>query len=180
MLTWAELCKLVLGVEIVLNNRSLCYLEDDIQLPVLTPNSLLFLRSNQLPELEPHHLGEVDLRRQAKYLQKCKQALWSSWTTEYLRGLRERHWMKHKGPTVALVKGEDEEGNHNEWKVKIVEHLISGRDGVVRAGKLRAQKGTLELAVLHLYPLELPCDRENMKCSPQLNAEALTFRPRSF
>ena len=63
LLTWAELCEVVLDVEIALNNRPLCYLEDDIQLPVLTPNSLLFLRSNQLPDLEPHHLEEVDLRR---------------------------------------------------------------------------------------------------------------------
>ena len=74
MLTWADLCEVVLDVEIALNNRLLCYLEDDIQLPVLTPNSLLFLLSNQLSELEPHLLGEVDLRRRARYLQKCKQA----------------------------------------------------------------------------------------------------------
>ena len=183
MLTSAELCEVVLDVEIALNNRPLCYLEDDIQLPVLTPNSLLFLRSNQLPELEPHHLGEVDLRRGAKYLQKCKQALWSWWATEYLRGLRERHRMKHKGRTMALAKGEvvfikDEERNRNKWKMRIVEELISGRDGVVRAAKLRAGKGTLERAVQHLYPLALTCDRENVKSSPQFNPEAPTFRPR--
>ena len=51
MLTWAELCEVALDLEIALNNRPLCYLEDDVQLPVLTPNPLLFLRSNQLPEL---------------------------------------------------------------------------------------------------------------------------------
>ena len=77
MLTWTELCEVVLDVEIALNNRPLCYVEDDIQLPVLTPNSLLFLRSNQLPELEPHHLREFDLRRRAKYLRRRKQALWT-------------------------------------------------------------------------------------------------------
>ena len=63
MLTWAKLCKVALDVRIALNNRPLCYLEDDIQLPALTPNSLLFLRSNQLPQLESHYSGEVDLRR---------------------------------------------------------------------------------------------------------------------
>ena len=183
LLTWAELCEVVLDVEIALNNRPLCYLEDDIQLPVLTPNSLLFLRSNQLPDLEPHHLEEVDLRRRAKYLLKCKQALWSRWTTEYLRGLRERHRMKHKGQTMALAKGEvviikDEERNRNKWKMGIVKELISGRDGVVRAAKLRAGKGTLERAVQHLYPLELTCDQENVRSSPHLNPEAPTFRPR--
>lgn len=67
MLTW----EVVLDVEIALNNRPLCYLGDNIQLPALTPNSLLFLRQNQLPE--PYYLGEVDLCRLAKYLQKCKQ-----------------------------------------------------------------------------------------------------------
>ena len=73
---WPEV---VLDLEIALNNRPLCYVEDDIQLPVLTlNNSLLFLRSNQLPELEPHHLREFDLRRRAnKYLRMCKQASWT-------------------------------------------------------------------------------------------------------
>ena len=161
----------------------MCYLEEDIQLPVLTPNSLLFLRSNQLPELEPHHLEEVDLRKRAKHLLKCKQALWSRSTTKYLRGLRERHWMKHKGQTKALAKGEvviikDEERNRNKWKMGTVEELISGRDGVVWAAKLQAGKRTLEPAVQHLYPLELTYDLENVRSSPRLNPKAPTFRPR--
>ena len=61
---------------------------------------------------------------------------------------------------------------------EIVEELISGRDGIVRAARLRAGKGTLERAEQHLYPLELTCDRENVKSSSQLNPEAPTFRPR--
>ena len=49
--------------------------------------------------------------------------------------------MKHKGQTMALAKGEvviikDEERNRNKWKMVIVEELISGRDGIVRAEKL--------------------------------------------
>ena len=35
--------EVVLDMEIALNNRSLYYVEDDIQLSVLTANSLLFL-----------------------------------------------------------------------------------------------------------------------------------------
>ena len=57
----------------------------------------------------------------------------------------------------------------------IVEELISGRDGVVRAAKLQAGKGTLEWAVQHLYPRELTCDRENVRSSPHLNPEAPTL-----
>ena len=136
MLTWTELCEVVLDVEIALNNYPLCYVEDDIQLPVLTPNSLLFLRSNQQPELKPYHLREFDPRRRAKYLQRCKQAFGTMWTTEYLQRLKERHRMKHKGQTTPLAKGEvviikEEERNRNKWTIGFVEELISGRNGIV-------------------------------------------------
>ena len=50
--------------------------EDDLQLPMLTPNSLIFANSNVLPELESHHIEEHDLRRRSKHLFKCKEAVW--------------------------------------------------------------------------------------------------------
>jgi hypothetical protein len=40
-LKWSELEDVILDVEVALNNRPLTYLEDDIELPALTPNSLL-------------------------------------------------------------------------------------------------------------------------------------------
>ena len=52
LLTWAELQDVLLDIEVALNNRPLIYVEDDPQLPVLTPNSLLFGKPNILPELE--------------------------------------------------------------------------------------------------------------------------------
>ena len=79
---------------------------------------------------------------------------------------------------MEVVIIENEERNRNKWKIGFVEDLISGRDGIVRAAKLRAGKRTLERAVQHLYPLELSCDRENVQTPPQLNPEAPTFRPR--
>ena len=41
-LSWQELEEVLLDVEITLNNRPLSYLEDDIQFPALTPNTLAF------------------------------------------------------------------------------------------------------------------------------------------
>ena len=55
-----------------LNNRPLSYVDDDIQLPILTPSSFLYGQPNMLPQLEPHHIQETDLRKRAKYLRKCK------------------------------------------------------------------------------------------------------------
>ena len=53
MLSWIELSEVVLEVETQLNCRPLSDVENDVQLPVLTPASFLFQRANHLPELEP-------------------------------------------------------------------------------------------------------------------------------
>ena len=91
LLQWKELQDVLLDVGITLNNRPLSCIEDDVQMPLLTLNAMLFLNSNLLPELQPHHIETTDLRKRAKHLLKCKEAIWSRWTKEYLRSLRERH-----------------------------------------------------------------------------------------
>ena len=82
-LSWDELIEVPLDIEIVLNNRPLNYAEDDIQLPMLTPNALLFKKFNILPELQSYHLIEKDLRKRAKFLQRSKDAIWCRWSSEY-------------------------------------------------------------------------------------------------
>ena len=91
-LTWRELQDVLLDVEVALNNRPLSYVEEDVQLPVLTPNMLQFGRPNLLPE--DHNQENLDLRKRARYLAKCKDVVWGRWSTEYLRSLRERHNFK--------------------------------------------------------------------------------------
>ena len=67
-LTWTELEAVILDVEVAVNNCPLSYVEDNAQLPILMPNSLLFGQPNVLRELEPHQLEDRDLRKRAKYL----------------------------------------------------------------------------------------------------------------
>lgn len=122
------------------------------------------------------------LRRRARYLKKCKDAIWNRWTTEYLRGLRECHTVTQKDFPCGVEKGDvclikDDNKDRNKWKLGILEELIAGRDGVVRAVKLRACKGHLERAVQQLYPLKLSCDKSREVPKPPLNPEALAFRP---
>ena len=61
-----------------------------------------------------------------------------------------------------------------------MEEPIAGRDGSVRAVRLRAGKKHLERAVQQLYPLELSCDmlKDSAAPSSMLNPKAKTFRPR--
>ena len=163
-LTWGELQDVLLDVEVTMNNRPLSYVEEDIQLPILTLNLLQSGHPNLLPETRNHQLENQDLRRRARYLKKCKDALRGRWSPEYLRDLREQHNLKHKGSKVALAKGDvviirGEGKNRGLWKLGIVEELITGRDRVVRGAKLRVGRSYLERPVQHLYPMELSCDR---------------------
>ena len=186
-LTWEELTDVLLDIEIILNNRPLSYIEDDLQHPILTPNSLMFVSSNVLPEMQSHRVENGDLRKRAKFLKRCKDAVWKRWKNEYVRGLRERHIML-KGKPFVLSVGDvviikSDERNRGEWPLGIVETLCEGKDGVVRAVRLRAGKSFMERPVQHLYPLELSCDIGNSQetkttAETELNPEATEFRPR--
>ena len=182
-LKWNEMEEVLLDVEVALNNRPLSYVEEDIQMPTLTPSSMLFVGSNAIPELEAHNEEEKDLRKRAKFLFRCKKAVWQRWSTEYLRGLRERH-NQNKGTKVMNVKKGDvviiksDERNKAKWPLGIVDELFEGRDGVVRAVRLRAGKNFLERSPNQLYPLELSCDRKIVNNRAPLNPTVPPFRPR--
>lgn len=187
LLWWTELEEVLLDVEITLNNRPLGYLEDDIQLPVLTPYSMLFQNSNVLPERSAHHIEDGELRKRAKHLLKCKEAVWKRWSKEYLRSLRERHLFTNKAigkqpavGDVVIIYADDRK--RGEWPIGIIEQLIAGKDGVVRVAKVRTAKSLLERAVQQLFPLELSCDRppppEVKDPNVVLNVQAPEFHPR--
>ena len=55
-LSWEELSEVVLDVEVTLNDQPLSYMEDDVELPVVTPNAMLNNKPSILPELIPHHI----------------------------------------------------------------------------------------------------------------------------
>lgn len=77
-------------METTVNNRTLGYVEDDVQLPVLTPSLMLYGQPNQIPEEEPMGIEDVNLRKRARYIRRCKTVLWTRWETEYHKALRER------------------------------------------------------------------------------------------
>ena len=68
------MAEVIIEVEITLNNNSrpLEYVEDDVQMPVLPPSAMPYGQPNQLPEEEAEALEDVNLRKSAKYLKRCK------------------------------------------------------------------------------------------------------------
>ena len=120
-LTWSELTEVLLDVETQINRRPLSYVEDDVELPILTPATFLYQRTNQLPEEEAWGITDRDIRRRAKYLRTCKDQMWSRWQREYLTALRERHNLTHavtkfqpKKGDVVIVKTESMAAGYSE------------------------------------------------------------------
>ena len=116
-------------------------------------------------------------------MQRCKNNAWSRRTKEYLKGLRERHNLKHDGTRtepkigdVVLIKGEEK--NRGRWKLGVVVNIFPGTDGIVRAVELRSEKSILQRPIQLLYPLELSCDVKKSGKDDTLNVEAEEFRPR--
>jgi len=57
---------------------------------------------------------------------------------------------------------------------------MPGKDGKIRAVRLRAGQDVLERAPEHLFPLELSCDERNLTENTQdLNPNARQFHPRN-
>ena len=84
--------------------------------------------------------------------------------------------MQHpKVGEIVIVK--EDQKPRNTWKLAIVKQLITGRDGVIRAAKLKTAGGNnyLERAIQHLFPLELECDKE---ITTRLDPDAQEFTPR--
>ena len=163
-----------------MNIRPLSYVEDDIEFPILTPNSFVVQQSNIEPELESHHIKDGDLRKRARYLHEVKGHVWKRWQREYLTSLRQRYQANTSSANhpeegdIILIKVDEK--NRNMWKMGKITKLIRGRDTLVRGVKLQCGKQSLERPIQLVYPSGLKCSvKENRK---KLVARAKLFRPK--
>ena len=159
-LRWHELEEVISDAERIINDRPLDYVEDDVQMPILTPRVMLFGQPNQLPEDDPSNIEDDSLRKRAKYLRRCKEVLLFRWKNEYLKSLREHHSLNQKTKETTLTPGDvvvikGEERNRGLWRIYVLDKLIPGRDWIVRAVRLKAGKSFLGRPVQHLHSLEL-------------------------
>ena len=184
ILCWNELSEVLLDVEIQVNRRPMSHVEEDVELPVLTTANFLFQRTTKLPEIQPYHEEEKDLRKRLKFLKNCKDQLRNRWRREYLRALRERHVMINGTNGFQVSKGDvvvvqTYEKNRGCWPLAMVIDTYRGNDAVTRAVRIRTSKGEIERPVQHLYPLELACDKyKETEQQPKLNPNAPAFRQR--
>ena len=107
--------------------------------------------------------GREGRKRQFPSLPRAKNSLSLPFQTPTTQARGVRHTLKHseeRHPKIGellLIKSEDK--NRGKWRIGVVTDLIKGRDGVVRAAKLRVGTSCIERAVQQLFPVEFCCDR---------------------
>ena len=186
-LTWVELEKVLLDIEIILNNRPLTYIEEEIDYPVLTPNSLIFGCDVNFPNAEPLENERETLKTRHKYIKRCKEALWKIWKHEYLGVFGEKHNLKQKNKTfkinvgdVVLTKGKEK--NRGHWKIGIVNHLYIDKGNIIRVAQLRIGKKLIDRPMQLIYLLEMHCEDITTTNGDEkkkvLNPPATEFRPK--
>ena len=180
LLTFQELEEVLLDVEMTMNNRPLMYQGEEFEKPVLTPNTLL--RGEAIPILEEdlENVGEEDVSKRMKFLEKSKQHLRKRFMKEYVHALEERQ-QRGKGnieeiPNIgAVVLLKSDAKDKALWKLGRVVSKITGKDGTVRGLKLKQGNGYIVER-----PLQLVCDLEvggeDTKWKP--NPETEVFVPR--
>ena len=151
---------LVVEVEAVLNDRPLTYVSSDItDSEPLTLSHLLYgRRISSLPYItvdedeidDPTYRSARDVDRRAKQQALTLQHFQRRWRDEYLTSLREFH--QATGKNKQTIKVGDVVLVHDNtpqtmWKLAVIEELIRGNDGLVRAANIRTATGKTPLEV---------------------------------
>ena len=158
-------------IEAMLNDRPLTPLpsnSDDLE--PLTPSHLLHGR--RLTAL-PYNTGTIDLHRfsipceqsnltkRARLQSEILDRFWKRWRMEYLTALRETHGSSGVN-TQTIAVGDivqiHDECPRGRWKLGVVEELMTGRDDLTRAARVRTATGITSRPIVKLYPLEVQND----------------------
>ena len=164
-----QLQTVVVEIESMLNDRPLTYVSSDLLDPQpMTPSHLLYgRRIQQAPHpiadqeelADPSVVHGKDLRKQVDKLTQLIEHFTSRWKREYLTSLREFHKVSRRGSTqlirrdVVIVHEDNTPRLH--WRLAVVEDLIKGDDGQVRAAHIKTSSHKTTRPVAKLYPLEV-------------------------
>ena len=169
-LNYEELVTLLVEIESIINSRPITYVYDDtegVSYP-LTPAELLYGRSTTRTSNGRHFeiiSTNETLTKRANYHRKLLQNFTKRWKNEYLLAIREAlsSTITSEKPNIEVgdvVVLKDDQTKRQFWKLARIEELIIGRDGNIRAAKVRVpnDKGTSLLIrhLKHLVPLEVP------------------------
>ena len=185
-----QLETVITEIEAMLNDRPLTYLSSDVTDPEpLTPSHLLYgrrIRPVPCPLDSPVDLDDPDfqvddstIRQTVNRQTRLIQQFWQRWKCEYLTSLREFH--RTSGHNERVIKKGDVVIVHDEksrlyWRLAVVEDLIEGNDGLVRAAHIRMGKLKTTRPIVKLYPLEVSEVRDQVTTHPSTTVNSEVSR----
>ena len=138
------------------------YIDDNIQFLVLTPNILIHGQPITRVE-EQFDDDDKVIKKQQRYIKRCKDAAWNWWNKEYLRFLRESYNMKNNQRHTEIATEDDvlikaDNKHRRKWNFGIIEELYKGKDNVIRAVKFHSRKTYVKRPIQFLHFLEISYD----------------------
>ena len=143
---------MITEIEAMLNDRPLTYLSSDItDLEPLMTSRLLYARRIR-PAPHPldspadsddpdFQVNDSTFRKTVNRQTRLIQQFWQRWKCECLTSLRKSH--RTSGHNERVIKKEDVVIVHDDksrlyWRAAVLEELIKGNNGLVRAGPKEA------------------------------------------
>ncbi|XP_053389692.1 uncharacterized protein LOC128552674 [Mercenaria mercenaria] len=150
-------------VEAILNDRPLTYVTSENTDPEpITPSHLLTgRRITAIPDAtDPSTIisNQQIITKRIRVQRELINRWWARWKSDYLTSLRERHTQSSRNEQtirVGDVVQVHDDGSRLLWKLAVVEELVPGRDGLIRAAKIRTGSGHTTRPIVRLYPLEI-------------------------
>lgn len=196
-LQYDELNTLLVETESIINARPLTYVEDDQEglTYALTPSHMIYgRRIANSPNAVHFELTSTyaSLTRRMRHHQRLLLQFTKVWRTDYLSKLRENQLSKSKqqrSSSLTVTKGDvvivkNDSTKRTFWKLAVVEELIEGQDGKVRAAVIKVLNSNgkitrLRRSVKHLYPIEV--NNENNEVNNREKAAPLPHKePEQF
>ena len=144
----------VTQIETIMNDRPLTYVSSSLDDPEpLTPAHLLYgRRITSLPYCDDHsrtgtsvmNSGRTEITKRAKAQAHMIDQFWNRWKSEYLTAQREHH--RTTGSNSQTIRVGDFVQVHDDcprarWKLAVVKELMTAKDGLARAAKIRTSNG---------------------------------------
>ena len=176
MLMFDELEEVLIDTECIMNNRPLCYLGDDHDFPVITPNLLMRGQPTAVLDQDVDLLDDKSaVTKRMRYIQTCKEHTRKRWLREYIYALEERQRQNNTSGGQIPTKGSvvlitDNSKLKSVWKLGRIQDEVIGKDGVVRGYKIKTGNGYIVERPLQLIcDLEIPgtCNKSSMASGMQ-------------
>lgn len=158
----SELETSLIEVEMVINSRPITFLGDDLEsaLP-LTPGHFLNGKPINHPcssNIVESSLTSNDLALRSESHNERLADFWKRWSSDYLANLPPLINRCRSGQSIevgSLVLLREDNLPRLRWPVCLIEEVYPGRDGIVRAVKVRTSKGSFVRPVQRLHLLEV-------------------------